>query len=55
MVIKTVDGEYKRFNITPFRQIKEKDLSPLPAYIEKGNQAEEAPAYMYKFYSLTTE
>lgn len=52
-VLKTVDDQYKMFLITPFRQISEKDLKHLPAYIERGNKAEEAEAYIYKLYGLT--
>ena len=53
MVVKTEDNQYKAFLMTPFREITEQDLStPIPAFIEKGNKAEEAEEYMYKCYKL---
>ena len=52
LVIETVGGEFFKFNITPFRKITEKDLSPLPAFVPIGNNGTEAYAYMYRFYGL---
>lgn len=54
-VIETVDGEFKKFLITPYRNIKEKDLISLKTYTAKGNRAEEVPDYLLKFYGLEKE
>lgn len=52
MVIETLNGEYKKFNICPFRKITEKDLSPLPYWNPAGQNGEEAESYMYRMYGL---
>lgn len=41
-----------KFARSPFREITETDLSPLPGYIAKGNNAEEAPEYLYRVYGF---
>lgn len=55
MVLKTINGEYKKFSSAPFREIKEEDLTPVPYYQEKGNNAKEAEDYIYKCYKLEKE
>lgn len=52
MVLETVDGEYKKFYISPARKIVESDLTPVPYYRAKGKNAEEAESYIYKMYGL---
>ena len=52
LVIETVEGKFFKFFITPFRKITEKDLSPLPGFVPKGNNSTEAFGYMYKLYGL---
>lgn len=53
MVIETMKGEMKRFQVIPVRHIKESDLMPLPHFRPVGKNGEEAQAYMYKMYGLT--
>lgn len=52
MVLETVEGEYKKFYISPARKITESDLTPVPYYQAKGKNAEEAEPYIYKMYGL---
>lgn len=52
MIMETIDGEYKKFYISPARKISEKDLTPAPYYQAKGKNAEEAESYIYKMYGL---
>ena len=52
MVVETESGEFKKFNITPARKLKEKDLSPVSFYVPDGENGREAPTYMYKMYGL---
>lgn len=55
MVVQGVDGQFCQFLATPVRKITENDLKPLPHYIAKGKQAEEAEPYMYQIYGLEKE
>lgn len=55
MVLETVDGEYKRFYICPFREITRKDLEAVPFWQPAGRNAEEADPWMYKFYGFEKE
>lgn len=52
MIIKKDDGSYGVFFATPARKITERDIKPLRVYIEKGNNAKEAPSYMYQMYGV---
>lgn len=52
MVIETINGEYKKFLISPAKRIEEKDLSPLPYWNPVGRNSGEAESYMYKMYGL---
>lgn len=52
MVIETINGEYKKFFISPARKIEEKDLSLLPYWSPVGRNSVEAESYMYKMYGL---
>lgn len=51
MVIKTLDGEYKKFYIIPIRKIEDKDLTNV-FYVDKGNNSKEAISYMYELYGF---
>lgn len=55
MVLETLEGEFKRFNIKPARKLKESDLIPMPFYQAKGKKAEEAEDYWLKMYGLEKE
>lgn len=55
MIAETVDGNFVKFLATPFRQVQEKELFPLPYYQAKGKNVEEAPEYIYKSYGLEKE
>ena len=55
MVLETTDGSYKKFFISPFREITEKDLTSLPHWTPQGLNAAEAEPCMYKFYGLEKE
>ena len=52
MVLETTMGEMMKFCITPARHLTESDLIPVPYYKAQGNNAEEAPDYMYKIFGL---
>ena len=52
MVAETIDGNFVKFLAAPFREVQEKDLSPLPYYQANGKNAEEAETYMYGVYGL---
>lgn len=52
MVAETEKGRYGKFLAVPARKVREEEVTPLPAYIAKGNNAEEAPEYMYMMYGL---
>lgn len=52
MVVQTMDGKFYYFFDTPFRKVKESELRPLPAYIARGRQDEEAAEYFYQFYGF---
>lgn len=52
MVVKTLDGTFHSFFITPAREIGSRDLLPMPYYIPRGNNAEEAEDYVYQMYGL---
>lgn len=51
-IVEMPDGKFYKFIITPFRKVTEKDLSPLPYFIPRGNNGKEAKSYFYKFYGL---
>lgn len=53
MVVETEKGVYGKFLATPARKIREKDITGLHAFVPRGRNSEEAPAYMYKMYGLT--
>lgn len=53
-VIETGKGFFG-FYASPFREIEEKDLIPMPGYICEGKMAEEAPDYLLRFYGLEKE
>lgn len=55
MILQGVDDNFYKFLITPARKITEQDLIPLPHYIAKGKQAEEAEPYIYQTYGLEKE
>lgn len=52
MVVETEKGVYGKFLATPARMVQEEDITSLPAYTAKGNNAEEAPDYLYRMYGL---
>lgn len=52
MVLETIDGEFKKFFISPFRKIEEKDLSNVPCWRPVGRNGEETAEYMYRFYGF---
>lgn len=52
MVVETEKGVYGKFLATPAREVQTEDITPLPAYVAKGNNAEEAPDYLYRMYGL---
>lgn len=52
MVLETLDGSFMRFYIAPFRKIAESDLTPVPYFVARGRNAEEAQDYFYKLYGL---
>lgn len=52
MVVETENGESKKFNIAPFRNLKESDLKPVPYFKPEGENGTEAPSYMYPLYGL---
>lgn len=52
MVVEIETGRYGKFLAVPARKVREDEVTPLPAYIAKGNNAEEAPEYMYTMYGL---
>lgn len=52
MVVKTEKGVYEKFLATPARKVQEEDITSLPTYAAKGNNAEEAPDYLYRMYGL---
>ena len=52
-VIETKEGEFYRFYMIPFREVKPEDLLPMPHYIAKGKNRTEAPGYLYPLYGFT--
>ena len=40
MVVETEKGVYGKFLATPARKVQEEDITSLPAYVAKGNNAE---------------
>ena len=52
MVLETLTGEMMKFYIAPIRHLAISDLTPVPYYNVQGNNAEEAPNYMYTIYGL---
>lgn len=51
-VLETLEGEFYKFFITPYRKVTEKDLHPVPFYRPIGNMGIEARDYNYKLYGL---
>lgn len=51
-VLQAQDENFYRFYMTPFRHLTAADLTPMPYYQEKGENAQEAPLYLYKLYGL---
>lgn len=52
MVLEALEGEFKKFNITPARKIKESELIPVPFYQAKGKKAKEAENRWLEIYGL---
>lgn len=52
MVVETEKGVYGKFLAAPARKVQKEDITSLPAYAAKGNNAEEAPDYLYRMYGL---
>lgn len=52
MVVETEKEVYGKFLATPARKVQEEDITSLPAYVAKENNAEEAPDYLYRMYGL---
>ena len=52
MVVETEKEVYGKFLATPARKVQEEDITSLPAYVAKGNNAEEAPDDLYRMYGL---
>ena len=52
MVVETEKGVYGKFLATPARKVREEDITSLPAYVANGNNAEEAPDYLYWMYGM---
>lgn len=46
------DGKFYKFVCTRTFSISEKDLSPLPGFVPRGNNGKEAEPYLYKLYGL---
>lgn len=45
-------GKFYKFFLVPFREITDKDLTPVPCYRERSKNSEEAPECLYKLYGL---
>lgn len=54
-VVQKCNGEYASFLISPFREVKEEELKPMPYFRAVGNNAEEAEEYLYKCYGFEKE
>ena len=54
-VVEMADGKYYRFEMTPAREITEKDLTEVPYYNPVGEHAEEAGIWMYNMYGPEKE
>ena len=54
-VVETLDGRYMAFRITPYRNITEDDLTPMPAYRPAGNNAAIMPEYEYRKFGIEVE
>lgn len=51
-VLEDLNGDFYKFFISPFRNVTEKDLRPVPFYRPIGNMGTEARPYIYKLYGL---
>lgn len=54
-VVQKCTGEYAAFTVSPFRQVEEKELKPMPYFRAVGENAEEAEDYLYKMYGFEKE
>lgn len=54
-VVQKCNGEYASFLVSPFRRVKEEELSKMPFFQAVGNNAEEVEDYMYRFYGFEKE
>lgn len=54
-VVQKCTGEYASFLVSPFRQVEEKELKPMPYFRAAGDNAEEAEDYLYKLYGFEKE
>lgn len=51
IVVQTLDGFYKSADLTPFRVLSDKDLTPLAVF--NARMGDEIPGYTLKFYGLS--
>ena len=51
IVVQTIDGAYKSANLTPFRMLSDKDLTPLAVF--NPQMGDDIPSYTLKFYGLS--
>lgn len=52
VVVELAGGELRRFGLTPFRPIKESDLSPYAGSHPRKVRGQPLPDYLYRYYGL---
>lgn len=54
-IVQKQNGEYASFLVSPFREVKEKELKKMPFFVPVGDYSEEVETYMYKLYGFKKE
>lgn len=51
-IVELTDGTLKMFNVTPFREISDADLTPHKGWHPRKMKGRPMPEYLYRFYGL---